>query len=190
MVDRSAQTRDAAWFESLYERSAPAVLAYARRRLALREDAEDVLVEVFTVAWRRREDIPGDPEEILPWLYATAANAIAHTQRSYARRQRLHVKIAANGGALTDPDPHGSIAERLDHRAALAAAWSSLPVGDQEVLRLWAWEGLDGPGLALALGCSPDAARARLSRAKTRLRTELTAALGTPDAKGHDDDSR
>lgn len=185
----AATPRDSEWFESLYIRCAPAVLAYARRRLIQLEDAEDVLVEVFTTAWRRREDMPAADDEALPWLYATAANVIAHTRRSYARRQRLAEKVAA-AAALIEPTVQSSTAARLDDHAALAAAWPALSPGDQEVLRLWAWEDLDGPGLALALGCSPDAARARLSRAKTRLRTALTSTTGSPDGKDTDHDRR
>lgn len=191
MVDgtEATQSRDVAWFEDLYGRCAPAVHAYARRRLDQPEDAEDVLVEVFTVAWRKRSDMPASGDESLPWLYATAANCIAHTRRSYARRERLHARAAAQA-PLTVGDPHDDMAARLDDHAALVEAWPALPPGDQEVLRLWAWDGLDGPGLALALSCSHDAARARLSRAKTRLRTALASAIGSPDDKDHHDEPR
>ncbi len=37
-----------------------------------------------------------------------------------------------------------------------------------ELLRLCAWEGLDGAELAAVLGCTPAAARVRLHRAKRR----------------------
>ena len=47
---------------------------------------EDVVVEVFATAWRRRGVVP---HPALPWLYATAANVIAHVIRSDARRTRL-----------------------------------------------------------------------------------------------------
>lgn len=191
MVDGTEATsqRDAVWFEELYGRCAPAVHAYARRRLEQPEDAEDVLVEVFTVAWRRLGDIPSSDDEALPWLYATAANAIAHTRRSYARRLRLQERVVT-ATASASGDPQAEVAQRLDDRAALASVWPSLPPSDQEVLRLWAWEGLDGPGLAIALGCSHDAARTRLSRAKNRLRTALTSQLGSPDTKDHHHDPR
>lgn len=196
MGDRNDVTtqRDTAWFEELYGRRAPLVHAYARRRLEQPEDAEDVLVEVFTVAWRRRADIPTSDDEVLPWLYATAANAIAHTRRSYARRIRLHERAATAAATAsttsTGGDPQADVAQRLDDEASLANVWPLLPPGDQEVLRLWAWEGLDGPRLAIALGCSHDAARTRLSRARNRLRTALTSQAGSPDAKDNDHEPR
>lgn len=150
--------KDDAWFEQLYQRHAPAVLAYARRRTPA--DAEDVLVEVFEVAWRRRDRVPPEP---LPWLYATAGNVIAHTLRGDTRRGRLMAKVAAQ-----------PVVPATEEHDRLATAMLTLSADDQEILRLWAWEDLDGAALAQALGCAPGAARTRLHRAKTRLRTAMT----------------
>ncbi len=168
------QSRDATWFEAMYRRCAPAVLAYSRRRLMHQQDSEDVVVEVFATAWRRRDDLPA---EELPWLYATAAHTIAHTKRAAQRRTRLNAKLAAHelGPSIEDRS-----SDALDAHTGLADALEQLSEHDQEVLRLWAWEGLDSSDLAVALGCEPNAARTRLHRAKTRLRTFLTA----PTAQG------
>ncbi len=171
------QSRDETWFEAMYRRCAPAVLAYSRRRLMHQQDSEDVVVDVFATAWRRRDDLP--PEE-LPWLYATAANTIAHTKRAAQRRTRLNAKIAAQDPGLTVLGTEDRVDHALDARTGLADALEKLSDNDQEVLRLWAWEGLDSSDLAVALGCEPNAARTRLHRAKTRLRTVLTA----PAAQG------
>lgn len=166
MINESAG--DDAWFEGLYRRHAPAVMAYARRRLTDAQDSEDVVVEVFGIAWRRRRDLPDDP---LPWLYATAGNVIAHMTRSHTRRGRLGAKLASQPDAAYEPQ------SAIDDAEPLRLAMSRLPESDQEVLRLWAWEDLDGPRLAQALGCSPGTARTRLHRARTRLRTTLTALM-------------
>lgn len=163
MVVMSDSGAEDAWFEALYRRNAPAVLAYARRRLTDPQDSEDVVVEVFGIAWRRRRDLPDDP---LPWLYATAGNVIAHMTRAHTRRGRLGAKLASQ--PCEDVQPPVEVADTL------LAALSQLPESDQEILRLWAWEDLDGAGLALALGCSPGTARTRLHRARTRLRTVWT----------------
>lgn len=167
---KAEPARDTAWFEAMYRRQAPAVLAYTQRRLRTPQDCEDVLLDVFATAWRRRQDIPGDE---LPWLYATAANVIAHTTRSSARRTRLDAKLAAYESVVT-PDTDEQTISALDARVALAHAWQTLSEADQEVLQLWAWEGLDGNELATALSVAPGAARTRLHRAKTRLRTAMT----------------
>jgi RNA polymerase sigma-70 factor (ECF subfamily) len=142
----------------LYEEHSDAVFRYATRRLASREDAEDVLVEVYTVAWRRRTVVP---EQALPWLYRTAANTIAHVVRSDARRGRLQARLTAVTELYAEdrlPDPD------------MAVALQRLAPADAEILRLWAWEGLEPQEIATVLDTSPGAARTRLSRAKARLR--------------------
>ena len=52
------QQFDDQWLTDLFGAHSRAVLAYARRRLDSAEDAEDVVVEVFATAWRRRRSCP------------------------------------------------------------------------------------------------------------------------------------
>lgn len=162
--------RDSAWVSDLFARHASAVLAYARRRLASQEDAEDVVTEVFTTAWRRRDDMPDDA---LPWLYATAAHAVAHTTRTRARRTRLNTRLATVSPLHAADDPGQLVADALDARAAVAVALDEIGDPDAELLRLWAWEQLEPSEIAVVLNCSPGAARTRLHRARGRLRQAL-----------------
>lgn len=162
--------RDSAWVSDLFTRHAPAVLAYARRRLVSQEDAEDVVTEVFTTAWRRRDDLPDDA---LPWLYAAAAHAVAHTTRTRARRTRLGARLATVRPLHAADDPGQTVADTLDARAAVADALDEIGDPDAELLRLWAWEQLEPSEIATVLNCSPGAARTRLHRARGRLRTAL-----------------
>lgn len=152
--------RDRDWLTRLYEEHSDAVFRYAARRLSSREDAEDVLVDVYTVAWRRRDVVP---DSALPWLYRTAANTIAHVVRGDARRGRLQSRLTAVTPLHTEdhlPDPD------------IWAALRGLDPADAEILRLWAWEGLEAREIAEVLDISPGAARTRLSRAKARLREQ------------------
>lgn len=50
----------------LYERYAPMVFAYLLRRLDAREDAGDVLLEVFTVMLEKRSGLPQDERSLQP----------------------------------------------------------------------------------------------------------------------------
>lgn len=166
------------WLTQLYERHAAAVHAYARRRLPAGEDADDVVVEVFATAWRRREHLPADHE--LPWLYATAGNVVAHALRGDARRRRLGARLA-----VVRSEPQEDLAQRVTEAAAAArevgAAMARLSEEDAEVLRLWAWEQLEPAEIAVVLGCTPGAARTRLHRARTRLRQVLLPAAGAEE---------
>jgi RNA polymerase sigma-70 factor, ECF subfamily len=65
---------DRARFEDLYSAHAGGLLGFARRRLGASE-ADDLVADVFLVAWRRLGDVPGDP---LPWLLGVARRVLAN----------------------------------------------------------------------------------------------------------------
>lgn len=161
------------WLTDAFGRHSGAVLAYARRRVDSAQDAEDVVVEVFATAWRRRYDVP---DEARPWLYATAANVISHVIRSEARRTRLGARLATVTPLHAQtPDPADAVAEAMDARGVVTAALDDLAEADAELLRLWAWEGLEPAEIAEVLGCSAGTARTRMHRARARLRAALVA---------------
>jgi RNA polymerase sigma-70 factor (ECF subfamily) len=139
------------------------VLAYALRRTEQRSDAEDVVSSTFAVAWRRWSDKPSAEFE-LPWLYAIAARVLANQRRSLRRLAALRSRLREAPAPARD--------ERSDLREVVAAL-KQLRRDDQEILRLAAWEGLTGAELAVALGCTENAAAIRLHRARQRLEEQL-----------------
>ncbi|MEV5959753.1 sigma-70 family RNA polymerase sigma factor [Streptomyces sp. NPDC051987] len=156
-------------FAAAYREHYWAVSRYVARRLDGRTgEVEEVVAEVFTVAWRRRADLPAAP---LPWLYGVARNCLANAVRGYGRRRRLVDRLGnddtAHGRHLVDSP--GS--ERPG--AWVHEALARLSPADQEVLRLTAWEELDTDEVAVALGCGKRAAAMRLHRARRRLRAEI-----------------
>ncbi|MDX2597731.1 MULTISPECIES: RNA polymerase sigma factor [Streptomyces] len=165
-------------FAAAYREHYWAVSRYVARRLQGRAgEVEEVVAEVFTVAWRRRGDLPEAP---LPWLYGVARNCLANAVRGYGRRRRLVDRIGndetAHGRHIVDsPDAEGPgswVHEALDR----------LSPADQEVLRLAAWEELGPDEIAVALGCGSRAAAMRLHRARGRLRAEIDRLRPAPAA--------
>jgi RNA polymerase sigma factor (sigma-70 family) len=156
-------------FERCFDAHYVRIFAFAARRVAGRESAEDAVADTFAVAWRRRDRIP-DGDEALPWLYAIAANVIANQYRSSSRRQSLGETLAREASFTAPPaDP----AEALGGRDELAAALGRLEESEREALRLVAWEGLSTRDGARVVGCSPGAFRVRLHRARRKLAKEL-----------------
>lgn len=150
-------------YERLYRDQLPAVTRYVRSRVAP-GNAEDVIAEVFLVAWRRLDELPARP---LPWLLVTARNTVSQFHRGESRAdalatelERLH-RLRGTGA----PDPGGEVAERLTVLAAVAA----LSPADREAIALTAWDDLSTGDAAVVAGCSPAAFRVRLHRARRRL---------------------
>jgi RNA polymerase sigma-70 factor (ECF subfamily) len=159
-------------FQRLFVAYNRQVLAYALRRCDQRADAEDVVANTFTVAWRRFADAP--PEELwLPWLYAIAARVLANQRRSARRLLALRSRLREQ----PEPAP-----EERSELAEVMAALRTLRPEEQEVLRLAAWEGLTTAQLAVALGCTENAAAIRLHRARKRLAEQL---VKEESAAGH-----
>lgn len=152
-------------FDVMFEAVSPRVYGYVRRHCS-DSDCDDVVAEVFLVAWRRFAELPPDP---VPWLLATARRVLANHWRSRDRRARLDVELRAVADLAGSPDPAGLAADR----AGMLAALGGLSVEDRELLLLVGWDGLDAAGAAQVLGCSPAAARARLSRARRRLQAAI-----------------
>jgi RNA polymerase sigma-70 factor (ECF subfamily) len=160
-------------FEGLFREHYPLVRAYALRRAAP-DAAQDVVADTFLVAWRRFEDVPGDP---LPWLYATARRVLANQRRSATRSAALHVRLAsaAEGAASEATGVSTDAAERVADAELLRLALARLSERSREALMLVGWEGLSGARAARAAGCSTATFAVRLHRARARLAAELAA---------------
>lgn len=155
-------------FEALYALHAGAVRGYAMRRCDP-ETADDVVADVFLVAWRRREELPKEP---LPWLLSTARRVLANHARGHSRRVRLHDRLAAEPASVAAPAHPES--------ARLRAALDSLSERDRELLLLMAWEGLELRQAAEVLGVRRNTLAVRFHRARRR----LSAALEAHEADG------
>lgn len=92
-------------FDSLYTTHHPRVLGYFLRRFD-RDTAVDCAAEVFTVAWRRIEDVP-DGDQAIRWLYGVCRNVGWNEERSGRRSRRRSdtrrfvVDITVGWGATT-----------------------------------------------------------------------------------------
>ncbi|WP_261566677.1 RNA polymerase sigma factor [Frankia gtarii] len=160
-------------FEELFRTHHQAVLRFARRRLGDDTAAWDVVSETFLAAWRSRDRRPPTAQEVLPWLYGIAGNAVRNQRRAGARESRLVARMSAAGAGPASSAVTEDIAEESGRRDGALAAFGQLGEDDRELLRLVAWEGLDLTGLAAALFITPSTAKVRLHRARRRLQAAL-----------------
>ena len=164
----AAQVERQRRFEAAYAAHHGPVLGYVLRRTASPDDAADVLAGTFLTAWRRLEDMPREPQSRL-WLYGVARRVLANHYRGERRRSALADRLRADLVAAYDPP------EYTGDLARIAAAFRALPAADRELLALSSWEGLDPGQIAVVLGCSRNAARIRLHRARKRFAGQLAS---------------
>lgn len=155
-------------FLALYEANVVALLGYAARRVDRREDAADVVADVFMTAWRRIEEVPPD-NQTRPWLFGVARKALSNHRRSARRRQRLHGRIRNQVQELISTPWSGH-----DDVHVVRRALKQLSADDRELLLLTNWEGLSPSEIAVAMNIPPGTVRSRLHRARNRLRHELS----------------
>ncbi|MBS2965871.1 RNA polymerase sigma factor [Actinocrinis puniceicyclus] len=161
-------------FEHLYAESLSALFGFCIRRCESREDAADLVAEVYLVAWRRIARMPHGQEARL-WLFAVAHRLLANQERALRRQRNLGARLAQHCADSHAPDP----AEFLDRREAarvLHDALATLSPQDSALITLTAWEGLSVADAGRVIGLTAGAARVRLHRARGRLRRALTAA--------------
>jgi RNA polymerase sigma-70 factor (ECF subfamily) len=181
-IDRSASDaellaalpHDVAAFEAFYRRYVRRVMGFAVKRCSSVEDAADVVAHTFVrlLSAARRYD----PNRAQPstFVLGVAANVVRDQRRHNARHRALVTKLAGRG--LLEADDIVAVDAAIDAAStarSLTGALATVPPGEQEVLRLVAAGQTPGQA-ATALGISATAARARLSRARRRLRGHLS----------------
>ncbi len=179
-----AQLIRAAWdnpdaFRSLYDRYAERLHAFFVRRTGSNEAALDLTAETFAQAWigkrRFRDQAAGTAG---PWLFTIARRVLMH---SVTRRQlettmleRLQVELPSRHQADATPDETW-----LDGLAAdMQAALDGLPHEQRRSVELRVLADLPYSRIASRLGCTPTAARIRVSRGLATLRARLEGGRG------------
>lgn len=148
-------------FEDFYGRYVDRVASYVLRHTSVR-DAEDIVAETFTVAWRKRVERLADP---MPWLIVTARNITRQTRRKEVGAGELVAR-------LTDLIETSSPAAEITalRRTEITDLLAGLDELSREALLLTTWDGLSGIDAARVLGITPGALRVRVHRARTAMK--------------------
>jgi RNA polymerase sigma-70 factor, ECF subfamily len=162
-------------FDALYREHAGEVRRYVRRRWDA-QSADDVVADVFVVAWRRLEEVPDDP---LPWLLGVARRILANRRRGDARDHALRDRIRSE-------QLRAAPLAAADAPVAGEGVWTALSAmseRDREALLLVAWEGLSTARAARVLGVRANTFAARLYRARRRFAHALRAQTNGPSQR-------
>jgi RNA polymerase sigma factor (sigma-70 family) len=153
----------------LYERFAETLLASLCQQVAHRQDAEDLLLEIFLAALQNPALIGLPAERQLAWLRRVARNKVIDHYRHTALLTMLPLE-------QTPPPEDQRLtperqAEEQETRTWLAQAIKGLPPEQRELLRLRYAQELRLTQIAALMEKSEGTVRKMLSRTLRRLRT-------------------
>ena len=145
-------------------------------------DAEEVVQDAFVYLFRNLHRYDAERGSFWAWLRV----ALVSRCRNKRRRRRLPLVsldvLDAAGQAPADPAPASNPADVLELQGTRRAVWDALQQissGARDALILRFYEGLSYAEIADVLGCSNDAARARVAHGKVQLRR----LLATPEQR-------
>ena len=155
-----ARAGDEAAFEALIGPLVEPALRLAHSMLGDRWEAEDATQEAVTKAWRKLGQLrPGMP--VRPWFLTIVANQCRNVRRTHWFRTLRMSEVLQRTG---EPDD-----DRLDLERAVA----NLPARDRQAIFMHFYLDLPVEEVAVVLGISASATRARIYRACHRLRPGL-----------------
>lgn len=141
------------------------LMGYSLRLLSDAADAEDVVQEVFLKMWDMRADL-GKYDSV-------KAFALQTTRNQCLNRIKVRSRTVGEGGIAfersTERSPHMAL-EQKDGVMRVMGLIEGLPETQRIVLKMRHVEGLEVEEIAGLTGCSPDAVRMNLSRARKRIK--------------------
>lgn len=163
-------TLDDPSFALLYQRFAPVLFAHLYRHTSSREDAEDLLLEVFLGALEYTNFMSLSTKEQEGWLWSVTRHKMVDHYRRTARRAGLQLDLVIDNLYEREEDAPESITLRHEEYTLLRANIKRLPALQQEVLRLRFANDLHCAEIAKVLHKSEGAIRMLLSRTLKLLR--------------------
>src|SRR5579872_4732072 len=167
-------------YAELYRRYAPALFAYAWQQTASREDAEDIVLDVFLSVLQNQRFPAFDEKKQAAWLWTITRNKVVDRHRRSTHHQHVSIDWLAEPLYEDEETAPEQLSLKREEYAELYRAVQTLPTLQQDVLRLRFGHGLKCEEIAPVLDKSEGAVRMLLFRTLRRLR-----AIYKGQGKGH-----
>lgn len=156
--------------EALFHRHAPAIFAFLRQQSSSREDAEDILLEVFAAVLEQKHLSNLPPGQQAAFLWTIARNKQISAYRHRKRRPSISIELVHSD--LFEDTKQGPESEilRLEEDARLHSALQELSPLQKKILQLRFVHELRSPQIAEQVGKSETAVRTIISRTLNQLR--------------------
>ena len=160
VVERCRRGDAQAW--RVLHRAQYAFVHRIARKLGAREDeVDDVVQEVFIVAYRRLGTFTHG--KLSTWLYRITANLVFSRNRGRRIREALFSWFAPAGGVVRGPDRD---VEAREAERDVAKVLARMADKKREVFVLFELEGLSGDAIAELVGCPVETVWTRLHYAR------------------------
>jgi RNA polymerase sigma factor (sigma-70 family) len=169
---RQVAAREPRAFDTLYQRYAPSLRRFLRRRLPHPDLVDDVCHDVLLVAWQQAERFQGKAR-LSTWLCGIARHRAQKAWQRVARQRVAPLPTSPAGAAAADPE---GLLLHQEQQQLLARAVAQLPPDLQAVVEAAYYQAASYEAIANFLGCPVGTVQARLVRARRRLRTALVQA--------------
>ena len=164
--------------ERLYERYKLVVFHLAFRILNNRDNAEEIVIEVFWQVWRDAERYDEQRGSVGAWITtiarSRAIDALRARRGNPAREEDIEKMLLANAPA-DDPETRTTLGERAE---LVRSALASLPGEQRTALELSFFSGLSHAEIAEQLREPLGTVKTRIRSALLRLRERLHPLLG------------
>ena len=164
-------------FERAAKEHKDRIYAYAVHMLRDAEDGRDVAQEALVRLWTHWNNV--DPQGIRPWLMRTVHNLAIDRIRKRKVRSEVSAETRIEIEPDTAPDP-GRRAQSGEVGEAIEEALQSLGPTDRAVVVMREIQQMPYDEIAKSLGMPLGTLKARLHRARERLRTRLIRSGVTP----------
>jgi len=172
---KAIAARDEAALAQLYDRYRTILFGLLMRILNNREEAEDVLQEVFLQVWRKAADFDESRGRPFTWLVTLARSRGIDRLRTIASRERV-----AEAGAREVSEEISDAATdafKSEQRGLVSDALAKLPDEQKRPIMLAYFDGLTQSEIATHLGSPLGTVKTRMRTGMIRLR-ELLAGQG------------
>lgn len=162
-------------FQVIYDIYGRRMLAYCLHLTDSREDAEDVVQDVFLNLWRTRKELK-PVDTLRPYLFTAMRNRILNLWKTRLSSNLYNDYVKA----LQEPE-HQRGFENLEYREferMVASEMDKLPATQRRVVRMSRLDNLDVTEIAVELGLSVQTVRNALSSGLKALRESLGKTSG------------
>ena len=175
---KAVAAKDEAALGQLYDRYRLILFGVLVRILNSREEAEDVLQEVFLQVWRRASDFDENRGRPFTWLVTLARSRGIDRLRALSSRQRVAAMTGAGANEASESEQVSDAATdaiRSEQREVVNSALSQLPEEQKRPLMLAYFDGLTQSEIATRLGAPLGTVKTRMRSGMMKLRELLSA---------------